>query len=373
MPRRRVLLLTPDFPPVPGGIQLLLHRAAIGLAEHHDVHVVTLAAPGDEAVDTALPGGLRVRRVPRPRLAGQVGDVALLDSAAVAEAVRLRPDVVLSGHLVTAPAALALRRLLGVPYLQYVYCDEMPHRPGLARRALRGAALVLALGEYAGSLAREHGAPAERVRLVPPGVDSARITGTPRHADPLVVTVARIADLYKGHDVAVRALPLVAARVPRARWAFVGDGPLRERHQATARALGVADQALFCGAVGDAEREAWLDRGHVFALPSRPSGVGGGEGYGLVYLEAGTHGLPCVGGDRGGATDAVVDGLTGLLVDALDHVAVADAVATLLLDPARAQAMGRAGAQRAARLTWAAMAARLAELIDDVALSRAAA
>ena len=65
-----------------------------------------------------------------------------------------------------------------------------------------------------------------------------------------------------------------------------------------------------------------------------PAAAGlGGEGFGIVYLEAGLHGIPAVGGNVGGARDAVVDGETGLLVDPTDHLAVAGAATELLRRP----------------------------------------
>ena len=63
----------------------------------------------------------------------------------------------------------------------------------------------------------------------------------------------------------------------------------------------------FLGAVSDDERDAWLRRAHVFAMPSRmPAGGFAGEGFGIVYLEANAHGCPVVAGAVGGALDAVV-------------------------------------------------------------------
>ena len=85
-------------------------------------------------------------------------------------------------------------------------------------------------------------------------------------------------------------------------------------------------------------------------MPSRlPGGRFAGEGFGIVFLEAGLHELPVVAGDVGGARDAVVDGETGLLVDPTDHVALAGALTELLTDPERAARLGRAGAARARR------------------------
>jgi phosphatidylinositol alpha-1,6-mannosyltransferase len=105
--------------------------------------------------------------------------------------------------------------------------------------------------------------------------------------------------------------------------------------------------------VTDAERDAALDRAHVFAMPSRlPPGGVGGEGFGIVYLEAGAHRLPVVAGAVGGALDAVVHEKTGLLVDPEDVGAVAQAVGDLLLDPQRAGELGDAGREHAQGFAW---------------------
>ena len=95
-------------------------------------------------------------------------------------------------------------------------------------------------------------------------------------------------------------------------------------------------------------------------MPSRvPAGGFGGEGFGIVYLEADAHGCPSVAGNVGGAVDAVVDGETGLLVDPEDHVMSADALDRLLRDEPRRRAMGAAGAERAAEFAWPLIAARV--------------
>jgi phosphatidylinositol alpha-1,6-mannosyltransferase len=184
---------------------------------------------------------------------------------------------------------------------------------------------------------------------------------------PTIVTIARMEERYKGHDVLLRALPLVRARVPGIRWLAIGDGALKMRLQALATALDVDDCACFAGPVPDAERDRWLERGHVFAMPSRlPSGATGGEGFGIALLEAGARGLPVVAGNVAGALDAVVDGVTGVLVDPTDHVMVADAITGVLLDPGRAAALGRSGAEHAKRFAWPLVGAKLSTLLREV-------
>jgi Glycosyltransferase len=95
--------------------------------------------------------------------------------------------------------------------------------------------------------------------------------------------------------------------------------------------------------------------------------AGGGldvEGLGIVSLEAAATGLPVVVGDAGGAPETVQDGRTGHVVDGRDPVALADAVAGLLADPARAAEMGSVGRAWMLRdWTWPAWVARLQTLL----------
>jgi phosphatidylinositol alpha-1,6-mannosyltransferase len=181
------------------------------------------------------------------------------------------------------------------------------------------------------------------------------------------LTIARLEERYKGHDVMIRALPIVTSRVPEAEWVVVGDGPLRPHLEDLAAATGVTGSVRWLGRVDDAERDRWLARARVFAMPSRVGPANsGGEGFGIACMEASGHAVPVVAGDSGGTTDSVVHGQTGLLVDPTDHIAVADAISALLRDPARAQEMGRAGADRAADFAWPLVAARVRELLEEI-------
>jgi phosphatidylinositol alpha-1,6-mannosyltransferase len=279
--------------------------------------------------------------------------LAALNAAALAHAHRTRPDLVLAGHIVAAPAAMAIRRSLGIPFALYLYALEVRERAALAGLAGRRADAVIAISRYTADLAREAGIPGERIHIVPPGVDLAQDTAHPNNATPpRVLTVARLHDRYKGFDVMARAMPLVRARIPDAEWVVVGEGRLRPEIARLADMNGVADAVHLRGSVSDAERDALYDSCPVFAMPSRLPPGSAGEGFGIVYLEAGTRGVPSVAGDVGGAVDAVVNGETGLLVDPTSHVGVANAIAGLLEDRARARDMGAAAARFAQRFAW---------------------
>lgn len=349
--RPRVLVLTPDFPPAKGGIQILCQRIVSWLRTFEPT-VVTLGHPAAVAFDKQQP--FKVVRVPSTP-SSRVLTMLALNATSVAVALRERPDVVLSMHIVAGPAAILIRRHTGIPFMQYVYAKEIGAKLSLARFALTRADRVVAISRYTRELALGAGAPPNRIALISPGVDVPDTVQMDRERSdqPTLLTIARLEDRYKGHDVMLRALPLVRAEVPEVRWRVVGDGPLRPTLEDRARALGLEDAVQFLGSVSDEIRDEELARAHVFCMVSRlPSGGFAGEGFGIVYLEANAHGLPVLAGAVGGATDAVVHDETGLLVDPEDHVAVADSLVMLLRDRPKADRLSRQGRTHAERLSW---------------------
>jgi phosphatidylinositol alpha-1,6-mannosyltransferase len=251
--------------------------------------------------------------------------------------------------------------------IQYLHGDEFRTRPRLVRFAVSRADAVIAVSRHASDLAQAAHCDAGRVHVVHPGVDIPARAANGRAERPTVLTIARMHASYKGHDLMIRALPLVRERVPDVEWVVIGDGPLRPKLEAMAASEGVSESVRFLGRVPDDVRDSWLQQGHVFALPSRlPEEGVGGEGFGIVYLEAAAHGMPVVGVAEGGALDAVVDGETGRLVDPTDHVALAGTVTELLLDRGRADQLGKAGAARARFFSWERHARTVEDLVHEL-------
>ena len=348
---------------------MVMHR----IAQHSidlQLKIVTCDQHGGREFDSEA--GLDVGRV-GPKDAWRTS-VAALNMAAPLEARRFRPELVLSGHIVTSPAAYAISRILRVPFAQYLYSDEIRHRPRLTSFAVRRAEATLAISAHTADLARRAGAPPDRLHRAPVGVDlpTARVR-TPAER-PTFVTVARLEQRYKGHDVLIRALPLIRERVPDVEWIVAGDGSLRGELEQLAAETGVQDSIRFLGRVSDEERDSLLDSAHVFSMPSRePPGGSGGEGFGIACLEASAHGIPVVAGNAGGVPDAVIDGQTGVLVDdPADPRAVGEAIVELLLDPERAEALGRGGVEFAQSLAWPLVVRRIEAILLSVAGDRPA-
>jgi phosphatidylinositol alpha-1,6-mannosyltransferase len=358
--RPRLLILTPDYPPSPGGIQLMAERLASGIAGF-DSHVLTLNAPGAASFDEESVAS--VRRVGATRLP-RSARIVELNAEAIGRAVTFRPDLTLSMHIVTSPAAAAIRTQLGARMVQYFHAEEIGARPKLAAFAASRADLVIAVSRYTTSLVEGTGAKPRSLRVIPPGVDVPADPAPLTAEAPTVLTVARMEERYKGHDIMCRSLPLLLAKVPDARWVVIGEGRLRSGIEALLRSYAVSQAASFLGAVDDQERDLWLRRAHVLAMPSRLPAEGfPGEGFGIAYVEAGAFGKPVVAGRAGGALESVIDGETGLLVNPNDPLDVAEAITRLLDDPALAARLGAGGRAHAETLSWPTIIARVEEVL----------
>jgi glycosyltransferase involved in cell wall biosynthesis len=193
----------------------------------------------------------------------------------------------------------------------------------------------------------------QRVRVIPSAVEVRRTEPPPAHTPPTLGVIANL-EYWKGIDVLLDACARVTGPV---RLEVIGDGEQRARLEARSRALGL--DATFHGRVEGAA--ARLDNVDVFVLPSRA------ENLPLVVLEAMATALPVVATRVGGVPELIEDGRTGILVEPEDPAGLARAIESLSGDPARREAMGRAGAEVVARrFDPRTIARRLADLYAEV-------
>jgi phosphatidyl-myo-inositol dimannoside synthase len=380
---KRHLLVTNDFPPKVGGIQNYLWDLWRRLDPASYVVLTASSHDGAAAFDAEqAERGVHIERVPEPilffptpgalaavrRCARQHEvDMVLLDPALPLGLLGPRLDVpygvILHGAEVTVPGRL-------------------PGSRAALARVLRGARLVVSAGRYPAAEAL-HAAPgiAGRVVEIPPGVDAAAVTplkaaarraararlGLPAHG-PLVASVSRLVP-RKGMDVLIEAVDRLAPSYPDLVLAIAGDGRDLARLQRLAVASPQCVRVL--GRVSDEDRTALLGAADVFVMACRSRWFGlEQEGFGIVFLEAAAAGVPQVAGDSGGASEAVLDGVTGLVVEAPgDPGAVAEALRSLLADPARRRRMGRAARARVQETFDSdVLASRLAEALAGVAI-----
>jgi len=373
----RVLIVTNDFPPRSGGIQSFVQALATRLPPDG---VVVYAPAWDGAAEFDARQPFPVVRHP--------GSLMLPLPAVGTRACALLAEYGCDTVLFGAAAPLGLlaprlrragaRRIVGLTHGHEAGWAALPAARALLRRIGDETDALTYLAEYfrirlARALSEDA---ADRMVRLAPGVDPATFrpgAGGVQVRErlgiaagrPVVVCVSRMVP-RKGQDTLIAAWPRVRAGAGGdPLLLLVGDGPYRRTLQQRAAAAGVAGSVLFTGPVPWADLPAYYDAGNVFAMPCRTRRAGlDVEGLGIVYLEASATGLPVVGGDSGGAPDAILDGETGYVVPGQDATALAGRLIQLLADPAGAAAMGEKGRSWIDReWTWDLAAERLSAIL----------
>jgi phosphatidylinositol alpha-1,6-mannosyltransferase len=159
----------------------------------------------------------------------------------------------------------------------------------------------------------------------------------------VIVSVGRLVH-RKGQDTLIEAMPQILSKIPEAHLLLIGEGPYRQYLEKRAKDLEIDSHITFIGRVMYSDLPKYICLGEVFVMPSRSRLAGlEVEGLGIVYLEASACGLPVIAGDSGGAPDAVIDGVTGVVVDGKDQHVIATSIVNLLEDQEKAREMGRNG------------------------------
>lgn len=369
----KVLVVTNDFPPRPGGIQAFVHGLLTRLPPD-DVVVYASTYDGWEAFDAAQP--FRVVRYPHSMMLPTAAVARQAASLVVTErcnAVWFGASAPL-GLMAPALRRAGARRIVATTHGHEVGWATLPGARQLLRRIGRSVDVVTYLGDYTHRRIAPAFGSGVRMEQLAPGVDTeafrpdvpsmrAELGLTDR---PVVVCVSRLV-ARKGQDTLIRALAAIQRRVPEAALLLVGGGSYERTLRRLARDVGVERDVVFTGSVPWQRLPAYYAAGDVFAMPCRTRYAGlDVEGLGVVFLEAAASGLPVVAGDSGGAADAVRPGETGLVVDGRSVDAVADAVGDLLGDDVRAKTMGAAGrAWVEAAWRWEVVASRLRELLSS--------
>jgi phosphatidyl-myo-inositol dimannoside synthase len=352
-----VLFVTNDFGPRAGGIETFV----IGLIERRpfgQTIVYTSAQSGSEEYDKAWKSqfGVTVIRdrskilLPTPRVARNLSRIIKESNINVAAFGAAAPLGLLSGSIKRA----GVQKTVALTHGHEVWWAKVfPFN--LAMRAI-GASIdsLTYLGDFtqraiSKSLSKES---AQKMAKIAPGIDVDHFC--PQDSTALrkelglenkrvIVSVGRLVH-RKGQDHLIQAMPEILKSVPDAHILMVGQGPYLSHLKQLVEKLDLVDHVSFIGRIQYNQLPQYICAGDIFAMPSRSRFFGlEVEGLGIVYLEASACGLPVIAGSSGGAPDAVVNGVTGFVVDGENDQEIASAAINLLKDIDGAKAMGQAG------------------------------
>jgi len=380
----RVVMLSWEYPPLlVGGLGRHVHALAEAMARGgHTVTVLTRHAadlPYDEVV-----GGVRVVRVPEdPTLLSFTDDLLAwtmalnhaLTRAGLAVCADAPPDVVHAHDWLVAHAATTLKHHLGVPLVATLHATEAGRHqgwlPGPMNRAIHSvewwltyeARRVVACSAYMRwEVTRLFELPAEKVDVIPNGVDAARWQPGPEQVaaarrqwagdGPLLAYGGRLVH-EKGVQDLLAAVPRLRRRHPGLRLVVAGSGPAADELRAQARRLRLGRAVAFAGFVPDTDLAALVAAADCAVVPSLY------EPFGMVALEAAAAGTPAVVADVGGLAEIVEPVLR---FPPGDVAALAARIDAVLADQVLARRLVRRARERlAAEHTWRRIAARTVE------------
>lgn len=381
---RSLLISGSYFPPQVGGISTMMAEICMQLGEHRVAVLTGVRGRTDESRLERI----RVHRMDAERRPRSIaGSLRLITSLGLA-LVRERPSVLQYATLEDAYLAYWTHKTLRIPHVMYAHGNEIlaagKSSWGKARAALVASSCVVANSRYTESLLSNLGLHARQIRVVHPGCDLERFrplqvtdeertrlsAGRPRAR--LLLTVGNLVE-RKGHDTVIRALPSLRDAGEDIVYLIVGTGPNRTALEQLAAALGVADRVVFLGRVPTSDLPLLYAAADAFIMVSRERlehcDV---EGFGIVFIEAAACGTPSIGGRSGGISDAIVDGVTGFLVDPLDVAEVARSIKGLLENRDLARKLGDAARHRAvSQFSWSRFGATVASILDEVVTGQA--
>lgn len=279
---------------------------------------------------------------------------------------------VVPGGVIAAAARPALPLVVSLHGSDVFVAEKTPPAGMAARRVFARAGFVTACSADLATRAVALGAAADRLEVVPYGVDTSRFTPGAEtrtrirqrinlaDGDRLVVAAGRLVR-KKGFEYLIDAM----AHLPGAHLALAGDGDLAHELRTRAALAGVADRVHFLGDVSQDDVAGWFGAADVVAIPSVRDDSGNVDGLPNTVLEALAAGAPVVATSAGGIGSVIVDDQTGVIVPERDAGALGRAVALLFADPVRRQRLGEAAREAVAGgFGWDRAAARFESAYD---------
>ena len=381
----KILVTAYDCPPMLGGIATFVGEMCRIMNQIPAVEIRLLArkVDGDEAYDQAQSYPIRrVNLSSRPEKS-----VIPLAREIRREILEWKPDVVL--NFLWLPETISSYLVCGkTPYFIVAHGVEVIESKANLRKRMRSlfipvkrwvfkrAKKVLCNSQFTAiEVAKNCGVSTSKMGLVYAAIPDECFSPGPKPAylvdryqlqgKNVIMTITRLVD-YKGIDVTLSAVKLALEKIPNLVYLIGGVGEDVSRLRGLVEEYDLKKHVIFAGKIPGEELQDYYRLCDVFAMVSRNDYVTPNvEGFGLVYLEAAACGKAVIGGRSGGVSDAVEDGVSGILVDPLDKIALSEAIVSLFQNPEERERLGRLGRERVTkRFTSKSLALRILKEIE---------
>lgn len=375
---QRILLVSRNFPPITGGLERFLYNAYLQLEDNYDVAFV-----GPRGAEKYLRPQTPYANTPILPMASFLIRTQL---NALRMARRFKPDLVIAGSGITAPAAILAARVVNAKSLCFVYGLDLVVENFIYQKffvpAIRRCDTIISISQNTSRLAKNAGVRSETIKLLHPGVE---LPGNDSQPDVgafkrrfgleeniILLSVGRLSQRKGITEFINFALPQLVARHPDIKLVIIGSEPhgalkhspgQLERIKNAIIARGLEDHVVLLGQVDEETlRDAYFaSKLMVFPVIDLPGDM---EGFGMVAIEAAAHGLPTISFAVGGVPDAVKEGVSGYLVKGGDYEGLVKAVLHYI-DYEDAASWSDQCKLFAEQFTWDKFGGRLREIIND--------
>jgi len=356
------LFLSVDFPPENGGIQNYVY----GIVSHLD--------PQNTVVLTSNRGGkekyqsfdekqqyktYRIGITNQVSFARQMIQLVILFFSVLSINKKHKVEELHFGNIMPIGiAAPLLKKVLKVDFYPYIHGLDFlesktnPLKFRLLMYSLKHATKIICNSNYTKGILLNSGIEKERLTVIHPGIppqieqtyDREKLLEKYHLQGKIVlVTVGRLVK-RKGHDKVIESIRDLVKEYPEIKYVICGKGPERGNLESMVQKYKLQQHVVFTGDIDRNELEGLYSIARLFVMLNREiKEEGDVEGYGIVFLEAGIHKLPVIGGNNGGVPDAILDGQTGFLVNSSNQQEIIKVIKTLITDDFLSTQMGENG------------------------------
>lgn len=336
MIKKKILLFTSEFPPLPGGIGN--HALHLSLELQKKGYEVTVLADqrsvnlGDDLTfDQAL--AVKVIRIERktPSILTYLKRVG-----AAFKLIQNNEIIVASGKFPLWIVALLSAVHPSKKYMAVLHGSELGAGGTLGVKvtnwSLARFKKLIAVSQFTKNLALKS-LPKLDITVINNGFSPNRNAAAPvaKTANLSLVTVGNVT-YRKGQQNVIKALPLIQKYYPEVHYHIIGLPTEKESFLALAKSVKVEQSVVFHGALSDAALQQTLAASHVFLMLSDQLSNGDVEGFGIAVLEANDRNLPAIGSQNSGIADAIKDGYSGKLVNPHQPTEILNALQIILAD-----------------------------------------
>ncbi|HQV36233.1 MAG: glycosyltransferase family 4 protein [Flavobacterium sp.] len=332
---RNIILLTSEFPPLPGGIGTHALQLAMGLSQNgYMVTVITDRRSDDwekeDVFDTNL--SFKVIRIARKRF-GRTYWNRILQT--IFQIIKGKQQTVIgSGKFSLWTIGFVSLFFRNNKYLGVIHGTEL--RAGgsisklLTKLSLKKCSKLIAVSNFTKNKILDI-LPLAKVVVINNGVVLPTITEevVEKELGISLVTVGNLTRRKGQHNV-INALPEILKSNCSVHYHCIGILSELDKNKALALKMNVIEDVTFHGVLSDNDMYNQMQRSHIFMMLSENLSNGDFEGFGIAVLEANALGLPAIGSKNSGIADAIKDGFNGKLVSPQNPVEIKEAILEIL-------------------------------------------